>query len=125
MPDQLGPIEVCCDAPPYAVVEACERLGFQSPLDVRWCQVSHFLPGREGAGVLRSWKALFGLGRAKEGSCPCGEPLPVLDKYAFFFRSGKEADYFLGQCRCCRTVFWEDSPPSSPWAGSGAAWWGL
>jgi len=35
---RLGPILIDCDAPPYAIVQACERRGLRSPLDVRWCR---------------------------------------------------------------------------------------
>jgi hypothetical protein len=41
MSNQLGPIDVCCDAPPYPIVKACAQLGFLMPEDVRWCQMSH------------------------------------------------------------------------------------
>jgi hypothetical protein len=38
MSERLGPIESRCDAPPYAVVQACRLLDFQTPEDVRWCR---------------------------------------------------------------------------------------
>lgn len=46
MISRLGTPEIFCDAPPYAVVRACETLGFQSPLDVRWCRKSQSIRGQ-------------------------------------------------------------------------------
>jgi hypothetical protein len=49
----LGPIDVCCEAPEYPIVEACKQLGFRSPWDVRWLHRSRLReevvakPGRE------------------------------------------------------------------------------
>jgi hypothetical protein len=105
---QLGPIEICCDAPPYAIVEACGQVGFESPLDVRWCKLSHFLASGGSAFGSLSWK-LFGGNVPKERACSCGQRLPVLEKYTFMFASEKLADYLLGQCHICRTIFWEDT----------------
>jgi hypothetical protein len=31
-----------------------------------------------------------------------------MEGYTFTFASGKEAEYLLGQCRRCRTIFWEE-----------------
>ena len=39
MAENLGPIDVLCDAPPYPVVKACAGLGFTRPQDVRWCRI--------------------------------------------------------------------------------------
>ena len=43
MANPLGPIEIDCDAPPYAIVRACQRIGIRTPEDVRWARLSHFL----------------------------------------------------------------------------------
>lgn len=101
---RLGTLELSCDAPPYAVVRACETLGFQSPLDVRWCrksQVIHGHSGPRGISALLPWN-WFSQGH----TCTCGNPLPVLHKHAFTF-DDSVADYLLGQCCRCRTIVWE------------------
>jgi hypothetical protein len=108
MSSQLGPLDIQCDAPPYSVVHACEGLGFRSPLDVRWCRMSHFPGDREGGTGMFPWKLLFGAGQPQEKACTCGVPLPALEKYTFTLVSAKVSDYFLGQCRRCHTVFWEE-----------------
>jgi hypothetical protein len=110
MSNQSGREESRCDAPPYSVVKACQRLGFRSPLDVRWCrldQARNALPERSGG--LQAWMLLFWGNEPREKTCSCGQPLPVLERYTFTFRSGRAADYFLGQCRRCRTIFWEEA----------------
>jgi hypothetical protein len=105
---KLGALDITCDAPSYAVVQACEGLGFITPLDVRWCQMDHFLsrPSEE-AGAFHPWKWFFGKGRPKEKTCSCGAPLPHLEMYSFTFSCEKVVDYNLGQCRRCRTIFWQ------------------
>jgi hypothetical protein len=51
--DSSGPTEVDCDAPPYAIVRACARLGFRSPPDVRWRRLTpRQQPGRWTAVLL-------------------------------------------------------------------------
>ena len=50
MNGHLGPVEVECDAPPYAVVQACAYLGFDRPLDVRWRPARELTPGGRPAG---------------------------------------------------------------------------
>jgi hypothetical protein len=114
--------EICCDAPPYAVVRACKGCGFRSPLDVRWCRMTHFLNGEghcKGIIVLRLWHWLFGTRKAKKKTCTCGQPLPALKKYGFTFLSKKVGDYFMGQCRRCRTVFWDEALPLPAWVKEG------
>ena len=106
MASQLGPIEICCDAPPYLIVQACERLRFLSPLDVRWCRMSNFL--NDLSASLRIWNFLFIKNQPEKRTCSCGEPLPVLEDYAFTFACGKVLNYALGQCPKCRTIFWEE-----------------
>jgi hypothetical protein len=58
MNGRLGPVEMECDAPPYAVVEACAYLGSRRPLDVRW------RPARELTGptapAARGWAGASG-----------------------------------------------------------------
>jgi hypothetical protein len=111
MASQYGPLEIDCDAPPYAVVEACSRIGFRSPLDTRWCRASQAIPpeARHGMFSLHSWKQFFG-GRAPERNlCHCGQSLPVLEKCTFTFLSGRTADYLIGQCCRCRTIYWEEA----------------
>ncbi len=107
MSEQLGPLDVDCDAPPYAVVAACEGLGFQAPLDVRWCRTSHSQADR--ASKLLGW--FHGKGRPEQRTCTCGQSLPLLEPYTFPFISEKRVVYFLGQCRRCRTIYWEEGPP--------------
>lgn len=101
------PLEIRCDAPPFTVVKACEQVGFHAPLDVRWCRMRRFLAGRNlpsnrqfGPAVLAACPAGV--------ACTCGEPLPELRKYAVTFVFDRVADYLLGQCRRCRTIFWEE-----------------
>jgi hypothetical protein len=106
MSSQLWPIEINCDAPSYLVVQACERLRFLSPLDVRWCRMSNFL--HESNASLRLWNFLFTKNQLERRTCTCGELLPVLEGYAFTFACGKVLNYGLGQCPKCRTVFWEE-----------------
>lgn len=107
---QLGPIDITCDAPPYLVVQACESLGFRSPLDVGWWRLSHFLTEhrhRQSILGLAPWKWFFRQSLSKEDTCSCGESLPTLEAYSFIFVSHTVAEYQLGQCRKCGTIFWE------------------
>ena len=121
---RLGPIDIECDAPLYSVVEACEGLGFQSPLDVRWCRMSHVLRGqRELGGVVgfHPLRWLFGSSQPAKTICTCGQPLPPMERYTFTFASEKEAHYLLGQCCRCRTMYWEEAPvPSRKETESGS-----
>jgi len=111
MSSRYGPLEIHCDAPPYPVARACQSLGFQAPLDVRWLRLSHFLQGSgepAASSGIQFWKLSFGPSQPKGKACTCGQPLPGLEKYTFTFRSERQADYLLGQCRHCRTIFWEE-----------------
>ena len=108
----LGPMDIEFDAPPYSVVKACEGLGFQSPLDVRWCRMSHVLRGqRELGGVVgfHPLRWLFGSGQPPKTTCSCGRALPLIECFTFTFVSEKEARYLLGQCCRCRTMYWEEA----------------
>ena len=99
MSNNLGPIEIDCDAPPYAVVQACEGLGFSRPQDVRWRRLDRHLFGRPAG--------FFPWLRGTDPPCSCGQPVPSLEGYTFTFLSGRQAEYFLAQCRRCATVFWD------------------
>ena len=99
MPGELGPIEIVCDAPPYLVVKACAGLGFRCPLDVRWCRLDRRHLHRPGT--------FFPWLRPGSPPCTCGEPVPELEGYTFTFATGGRAEYFLVQCRRCRTIFWD------------------
>lgn len=106
MPDHLGPPSFWCDAPPLVVVEACRKIGFRTPLDVRWCRLRNFLRGRSTDPTAPPESP----GKAPQppATCTCREPFPVLDKYAVTFVFQGVADYRLGQCRGCGTIFWEE-----------------
>jgi hypothetical protein len=112
MLSSMGPIDIECDAPFYCVVEACGKLGFQSPLDVRWCRISNFVGGQVSVGF-RLLRWLFGGSQFPETTCSCGQPLPAMKSYTCVFESAKEGHYLLGQCRRCRTMFWEEASVSS------------
>ena len=47
MSKQLWPIVIQCDAPNYAVVQACRKLVFRTPEDVRWCRWDEFIAPRK------------------------------------------------------------------------------
>jgi hypothetical protein len=115
---QLGRLEICCDAPPYDVVRACEKYGFYRPLDVRWCRMNYFASkeGRHKKNLgIRLWQRLFGTRETQVQTCACGQPLPELQKYGFTFHSKKVRDYLLGQCHRCRTMYWDDPLPLRAW----------
>jgi hypothetical protein len=114
MADPVSPLDVPCDAPPYQVVKACRGLGFQAPEDVRWTRLSRalpeepswakFLPRVAAELLLRRWPA------RGAASCSCGRDLPALERYTFTYRSGRQASFLLGQCLCCRAMYWETAP---------------
>jgi hypothetical protein len=112
MSSQLGPIEVCCDAPAYPVVRACRRVGIRTPEDVRWFRLSHFLNqfmGWKGLFHPLTWKKLLSREEPGEKACSCGQRLPALEKVTFTFTTGREETYLIGQCGRCATVFWEEA----------------
>lgn len=123
----LGPsrqFEICCDAPPYGVVRACEKCGFSSPLDVRWSRMSRFLSaeGQQKGNVgIRLWRWLLGKRNARVRTCTCGQPLANLKKYGFTFLSRKFGDYLLGQCQRCLTMVWDEALPLPAWMEEGMA----
>lgn len=110
MSARLGPVEIECDAPPYAVVQACGCLGFRRPLDVRWRHARELTtcrpPGARGLGR-RLWSALLGRGRGP--ACGCGQALGPLGRFEFTLRWGTEVEYLLGQCPRCATMFWKEA----------------
>jgi hypothetical protein len=111
MSNQFGPIEIYCDAPPIPIVQGCERLGFHSPMDVRWRRLSHLLAEqdkRQKALGLSLWKSFVSTTQLQRKICSCGEPLPCLEWYTFTFRSGQFTYCCLGQCVRCRTIFWDE-----------------
>lgn len=112
MYNQLGPLEVICDAPPYPIVQACNAIGVEMPEDVRWARMSHYLEQLEEPSernVDRSvWKKILQPVQGKEHVCCCREKLPKLSKYRFTYSSGDEVTYSVGQCLKCRTVYWEE-----------------
>jgi hypothetical protein len=112
MANQLGPLEICCDAPIYPVVQACNMLGMQTPEDVPWHRMSHFLNSRAGwrnSLILRPWQIIWETGMDDKVRCRCREKLPALAMYTFTFSTGKEVSYFLGQCRRCHAIYWEQA----------------
>src|ERR1700694_2689116 len=119
---RLKALEFHCDAPSYAVVRACNGCGFPFPLDGRGCRISHFLNGHNQCRRIlgfRFWKELFARSRPKEPACTCGQPLPTLKAYAFTFFSEWVAIYFLGQCRRCKTMFWDVAVLVPTWTQQG------
>jgi hypothetical protein len=112
MPNQLGPIEISCDAPPYHIVRACHIIGIQTPEDVRWCRISHVLSASLGLRdllKLQPWKVFSVVNQPGQGTCSCRQPLPTLERYTFTLITGHEVSYLLGQCSRCRTVYWEEA----------------
>jgi hypothetical protein len=112
MSKQLGPIEVCCDAPPYCVVRACRGVGIRSPEDVRWLRMSTFRGRSPGhaRGVVCYLRALFrGASQPASRTCTCGRALPELGTTVVAVDEGEQVAYLLGQCARCRTVFWDAS----------------
>jgi hypothetical protein len=101
---QLGPIDICCDAPPYNIVQACTQLGFQNPEDVRWSWA-----GRQGSFGQLAREAFRAAGGRGSSQCVCGHRIPTLQRYLFLLLNGRELSYRLGQCECCRTIFWEEA----------------
>jgi hypothetical protein len=108
--EQLGPIEICCDAPPYWIVRASRDLGLRAPEDVRWLRMSAFqcrasAPARSVSSFV---VALFRGPAAQPGvSCTCGTRLPELSASLVVFEAGEAIAYRVGQCPRCRTVFWD------------------
>lgn len=111
MSGQLGVLEVVCDAPPYAVVRACEKLGFHDPLDVRWIWIDHLTGPTSPASVLdlHWWLDLVGVTSRSRRTCSCGNPIPVLRRYLISPSPRWKGVYLLGQCSCCHTMYWDET----------------
>jgi hypothetical protein len=108
---KLGPLDIACDALPYPIVQACERLGFRSPLDVPWTRMSQHLSAQnEGAGFFSSvsWLLFLQRSQPQARTCSCGGALPNLERYTFLFPSGNQVEYHLGQCGRCHKMFWQE-----------------
>jgi len=99
MPGELGPIDIVCDAPPYAVVKACVGLGLLRPQDVRWVRIDRRLTMRQ--------PGFFPWLRTTSPPCTCGHSLPAMESYTFTFASGAQSKYYLGQCPRCRAIYWD------------------
>jgi hypothetical protein len=128
MNSQLGPIDIECDAPSYSIVGACQTLGFLSPLDVRWCRLSHFRDvERERSGVpgFHPWTWLFGSNAAVKTNCPCGQSLPMMERCTFTFPSGRVAHYYIGQCSLCHAIYWEELTSNPTPAEAESESWGV
>jgi hypothetical protein len=108
MIEQLGPIDIVCDAPPYHVVRACHLIGLDSPEDVCWRRLDQHEAPAGWRRLVNSCQRLLGVGKAGASRCGCGEFLPELDCFSFTFVMNRTLTYRLGQCPRCRTVFWED-----------------
>jgi hypothetical protein len=102
-------LDITCDAPAYAIVQACRRIGIRHPEDVRWCRLNQDRPGRwQEFFRLRSWTKWLGRAGAENPRCSCGQDLPEPVRCTFTFADGREVDYLIGQCRRCQTVFWDE-----------------
>src|SRR5262245_45185759 len=112
MTNNLGPIDITCDSPGYAVVRGCLQIGMRRPEDVRWWRMSHFFAavnGTQGLFQFLPWKSFLGVRTLDAKHCSCGQELPELEKYTFTFMTGREESYYLGQCGKCDSIFWEES----------------
>jgi hypothetical protein len=102
-------LDSTCDAPPYAIVQACRRIGVRKPEDVRWCRLHQ---GRHGWTPeffrLRFWTKWLTNARSGIARCSCGKDVPEPVRCTFTFNTGREVDYLIGQCRRCQTVFWDE-----------------
>lgn len=110
MSSKLGPIDLQCDAPHYAVVQACHSIGLKTPEDVRWCKRTHFLVQQKALESVATQPLQRLANAALRGldTCSCGHALPLMQGFTFTFTTGEEISYSLGQCSRCHTVFWDD-----------------
>lgn len=100
MSDDLGPMDITCDAPPYSVVRACAELGLRRPLDVRW---QHLEPDEAASrGLLWSPRSTIG------HTCRCGKPFPDLRVYTLAADDAPPGEYHVGQCAHCQTIYWQE-----------------
>jgi hypothetical protein len=105
---QVDLLDFECDTPPYAIVQACAGVGLRTPEDVRWCRLADLPSLSPAAPVCR------GTGRPGIRRCPCGEAFPLLNRCTFDFNTGRQVSYVLGQCRRCRTIYWDDARSHEP-----------
>lgn len=112
--NQLGTIDVVCDAPCYEIVTSCRLLGFARPEDVRWSRLvsgrDHSHESRWRAFFRRTWEVLSGKPK-HEPTCSCGVPLPLLQEHVFLSATGFPVLFLIGQCPRCLTIYWDDVPP--------------
>jgi hypothetical protein len=104
------PLEIVCDAPPYAIVRACRMIDVERPEDVRWCEVTSLLHEHGLAGHLPdgfTWNEYMESLGSPAWECHCGRLLPYLIEYRFTYNTGAEARYSLAQCGRCKTVYWK------------------
>jgi hypothetical protein len=117
--------EIEDETPPYLVMEACGALCFQTPLEVRWHRVSRFR-NRHRLNKkrlrIRLLDLFFRLGSPMEINCPCGQPLPNLEAFTLKVLFEPEIQYLLGQCRQCRTIYWEVAELANRHPTAGI-WW--
>jgi hypothetical protein len=109
---QLGPIDVCCDAPPYPVVQACSQIGFDSPEDYRWRRMSQHRGANAAMRHIAKfapWNVFLAGNALQTGMCNCGQLLPAMACFIFTLDTGQEISYSLGQCSRCHTVYWEEA----------------
>lgn len=112
MSNKLGPLDLCCDSPPYMIVRACGQVGFYQPEDVGWRRLERMSANRERAPAsfgFFSWTKLLTGGQKKHRGCICHSEPPILEKYTFLLNTGREFSYHLGQCERCWTIFWESA----------------
>jgi hypothetical protein len=108
MKNELGPLEITCDAPPYWIVETSREIGMQTPEDVRWTRLSNLIKERARGSVPGHVLSLFwpssSMGRL---TCVCHKELPILEECIFTYPGEGEWTVLLGQCSQCRTIIWE------------------
>jgi len=107
-----GAVAIDCDAPSYTIVQACRRLGFQNPEDVRWChlsQVSRARRPRPSLFSLRTWVSWLRRSGPQMKHCDCAERLPELQRCTFTLLSARDVHLVLGQCPRCQTMYWKEA----------------
>lgn len=112
---QIRPLRIVCDAPPYEVVKAGERIGLRSPEDVRWHRQSaaSSKTGRRKTLAGRLWHLLFAFGLPEiEEKCGCGGTLSERRSIRLRTLAGSEIRYALAQCGRCRTIVWDEKQTS-------------
>jgi hypothetical protein len=108
----LGLLDIECDAPPYAIVQAGHLVGLRCPEDVRWCRLSGPRPpAEERRPSPAQWAQPVSpnIPALRTRSCVCGRRLPLPVRCTFTFNTGRQVRYWMGQCRHCRTIFWDEA----------------